>query len=77
MKRLVVALLLAGAVVGVPGRTVVAQGKPDTAPNCSRGNNTTYNGPGGEHRSSQASDSLDKVFFEMLAGELERSTTRH
>ena len=71
MKKVVVALLVALALVGVPGRAVVAQGKSDTAPSCSDGNHTAWSSAGSEHRSGQATVMLDKVYLaRCLAGDV-------
>ena len=70
MKRIIVAVLVALALVGVPGRAALAQGRSETAPNCEKGNDIAYDSPGSEHRSTQAKDSLDKVYYgKCLEGE--------
>lgn len=61
IKALAVVAMLAAALVAPSA--VGAEGKAGTAPNCEYGNDTAYFSPGGEHRSQQATDSLDKVYF--------------
>jgi hypothetical protein len=63
-RRLRTTLIAAMLTVSIafPG-LASAQGQSDTAPNCEKGNDTAYFSPGAAHRSQQATESLDKVYF--------------
>ena len=63
ISLVVVALVMAAMMLAM-SMPVFAQGSSDTAPNCEGGNNTAYFSPGSEHRSDQATDSLNKVYYD-------------
>jgi len=62
-----VAVVMAAMMVAM-AMPAFAQGKSGTAPNCEKGNDTAYFSPGREHRSEQATRSLDKNYFGPVAG---------
>ena len=57
VTALMVAMLLASAM------PAFAAPKNETAPNCERGNNTAF-GRGSYSRTDQATDSINKVYFD-------------
>jgi hypothetical protein len=63
ISLVVVALVMAAMMLAM-SMPVFAQGNSETAPNCEKGNDTAYGSPGSEHRNDQATDSLNKNYYD-------------
>jgi len=66
MRRIIMMLTVVSvmaAMILASTLPVFAQGKSESAPNCEKGNNQAFFGPGINNRDPQASESLDKNQF--------------
>ena len=71
MRRMMVvftAALVVAAMMVAMAMPAFAQGEPERAPNCEKGNSIAYRTSGSEHRNVQATESLDKNYFGDVAG---------